>query len=195
MRTEGRLFVSINLCERTTPPMTLNDQIIAATQHWQEQLHAASQLSNGESLSMVTLEQAALALGQRVAQLALAEQLRQAGTGYTSASRPCDCGKKQRFQRYSEKTVRTLIGEVAFKRAYYRCPHCGTSACPLDQQLGQSQREISPGVERALALLSTHLPFPKAEQILTDVTAVRLSARQIETIAESLGAEAEQLQQ
>jgi Uncharacterised protein family (UPF0236) len=175
--------------------MTLTEQIIAVTQHWQEQLRTASQPSNGESLSMATLEQAALALGQRVAQLALTEQLRQAGTGYTSSSRLCDCGKKQRFQRYSEKTVRTLFGEVIYERAYYRCRHCGAGACPLDQQLGQSAREISPGVERALALLSAHLPFAKAEQMLAEVTAVRLSARQIETIAESLGAAAEQRQQ
>jgi hypothetical protein len=175
--------------------MTLIDQIIAATQHWQEQLRAKRNSSDNELLSMAALEQAALALGQRVAQLALAEPLRQAGTGYTASSRPCDCGRKQRFQRYSSKTMRTLIGEVAYERAYYRCRHCRASACPLDQQLGQSAREVSPGVERTLALLSAHLPFPKAEQVLAEVTAVRLSARQIETIAESLGAEAEHRQQ
>jgi hypothetical protein len=175
--------------------MTLIDEIITATQHWQERLRAASTSSGNARLSMATLEQAALALGQRLAQLALADQLRQAGTGYASSSRPCACGRKQRFQRYSPKTVRTLMGEVAYKRAYYRCRECGASACPLDQQLGQSGREVSPGVERALALLSAHLPFPKAEQMLAEVTAVRLSARQIETIAESLGAEAEQRQQ
>jgi hypothetical protein len=175
--------------------MILIDEIIAATQHWQEQLRAQANSSDGELLPISTLEQAALALGQRVAQLALASQLQQVGTGYDSSSRPCDCGRRQRFQRYSPKTVRTLIGEVTYERAYYRCPHCGSSACPLDQQLSQSEREVSPGVERALALMSAHLPFPKAEQILAEVTAVRLSARQVETIAESLGAAAEQRQQ
>jgi uncharacterized protein UPF0236 len=175
--------------------MTLTDQIIATTQHWQEQLRAQANPPDSPPLSMATLEQAALALGQRLAQLALADQLRQAGTGYTASSRPCDCRRKQRFHRYSKKTVRTLIGEVTYERAYYRCRHCGASACPLDLQLGQSEREVSPGVERALALLSAHLPFPKAELLLTEVTAVQLSARQIETIAERLGAEAEQRQQ
>src|SRR5436309_10239861 len=129
MRTEGRLFVSNHLCERTTPPMTLIEQIIAATHHWQEQLRAQANSSNGEPLSMATLEQAARALGQHVAQLALTAQLRQVGTGYDSSARPCACGRKQRFQRYSKKTVRTLIGEVTYERAYYRCPHCGNSAC------------------------------------------------------------------
>lgn len=175
--------------------MTLNDQIIAATQLWQEQLRAQFNSADHQPFSMATLEQAALAFAQRIAQLALADQLQQAGTGYSASSRPCECGRKQRFHRFSSKRLRTLFGEVTYERAYYRCRVCGASACPLDAQLGQSQREISPGVERALALLSAHLPFPKAEQVLAEVTAVRLSARQIETVAEALGAEAERRQQ
>jgi hypothetical protein len=175
--------------------MTLTDQIIAAVQLWQEQLRAQLNCADRQALSMATIEQAALALGQRVAQLAFTKQLQQVGTGYSSSSRSCDCGRKQRFLRYSEKTVRTLIGQVTYERAYYHCRQCGDGACPLDEQLGQSEREISPGVERALALLSAHLPFSKAEQVLAEVTAVRLSARQIETIAESLGTQAEQRQQ
>jgi len=175
--------------------MTLTDQIIAATQLWQEQLRAQFHPADQPPLSMAALEQAALALAQRIAQLALTDQLQQVGTGYSSSSQPCPCGKKQRFHRFSSKRLRTLIGEVTYRRAYYRCRACGTSACPLDEQLGQSPREITPGVERTLALLSAHLPFPKAEQVLAEVTAVRLTARQIETVAEALGAEAEQRQQ
>jgi hypothetical protein len=125
----------------------------------------------------------------------LADQLQHVGTGYVTSTRACDCGSKQRFQRYSSKTVRTLMGEVAYKRAYYHCLQCGVGTCPLDQQLGQSPRAVSPGVARALALLSAHLPFAKAAQVLAEVSAVELSARQIETIAESLGVEAEQRQQ
>jgi hypothetical protein len=174
--------------------MTLTEQIITAVEHWQEQLRAESKAATSDALSMATFEQAALALGQHLAQLALADQLQQVGTGYASATRACDCGSKQRFQRYSSKSVRTLIGQITYKRAYYRCPQCGVGTCPLDLQLGQSTRAVSPGVERALALLSAHLPFSKAEQVLAELSAVRLSARQIETIAESLGTEAEQRQ-
>src|ERR1051325_5267124 len=112
MRTEGRLFVSINLCERTTPPMTLTDQIIATVETWQKQLRPQLDAATQPPLSMATIEQAALALAQRLAQLALTDQLQKAGTGYTSSSRPCDCGRNQRFERYSPKTVRTLIGEI-----------------------------------------------------------------------------------
>jgi len=168
--------------------MALTEAIIATVATWQEQLRTQLDDDHPQGLSMVTIEQAALALGQRLAQLALTDQLQKAGTGYSASSLACGCGAKQRFGRYSPKTVRTLIGEVTYRRAYYHCRHCGKSAYPLDQSLGQSEREISPGVERALGLLSAHLPFPKAEQVLAEVTAVRLTARQIETIAESLGA-------
>jgi hypothetical protein len=175
--------------------MTLTDQIITSVETWQEQLRAQLDSAKLHALSMAVIEQAALALGQRIAQLAMTDQLRQAGTGYSASSRPCDCGRNQRFERYSPKTVRTLIGEVTYQRAYYRCRQCRRSACPLDQQLGQSSREIAPGVERALSLLSAHLPFSKVEQVLAEVSAVPMTARQIETIAESLGAAAEQRQQ
>jgi hypothetical protein len=46
-----------------------------------------------------------------------------------------------------------------------------------------------------VALLSAHLSFIEAERVLKQVTAVELSGRQIETVAESIGAEAEDLQQ
>ena len=175
--------------------MALTEEIIATVADWQEQLRAQLASAKPPTFSMALVEQAALALAQRLARVAMTDQLRQAGSGYTASSRPCPCGRHQRFERYSSRSVRTLIGEVTYRRAYYRCRHCGASACPLDEQLGQSQRDISPGVERALALLAAHLPFPKAEQVLSDITAVRLSARQIETIAESIGAAAERRQQ
>ena len=44
-----------------------------------------------------------------------------------------------------------------------------------------------------MALLSAHLSFTQAERVLSELTGVALSARQIETVAESIGAEAEQL--
>lgn len=192
MRVEGRLFVSNHICERTTPPMNLIEQIISTIEHWQKCLLTSS--PQDQSSSMAVMEQAAQSLGLRIAQLALSHILEQSGTGYDRSTRSCHCGGKQRFERFSERTVRTLIGLIAYKRAYYRCRWCGASCFPLDEQIHQSRREISPGVERAVALLSAHLSFVEAERVLSELTGVALSARQIETVAESIGAEAEQLQ-
>lgn len=174
--------------------MDLIDQIITTIEHWQKQLLTAFDNSPQQPRCMSAMEQAATALGQRVAQLALSNLIEQSGTGYDRSIRDCACGGKQRFQRYAARRVRTLIGEVTYSRAYYRCGCCGASCFPLDEQINQSQREISPAVARAVALLSSHLSFIEAERVLIEITGVKLSARQIETVAESTGAEAEHLQ-
>lgn len=169
--------------------MNLNDQIINTLQQWQEQIQ-----SGLERKSFATLEEASLVLGYRIAQLVLSHLLEEAGTGYDRSIRPCPCQGKQRFERMAAKTVRTLMGEVTYKRAYYRCRECGESSFPLDEQLGQSQREISPLVQRAVALIAARLSFSESEKVLNEITQVKLTSRQIETVAEEVGAEAERRQ-
>ena len=172
--------------------MNLNQEIINAVEQWQEHL---SHPSSDFTKSFAAIEEAALALGQRIAQLAVSHQIEQIGTGYSRSTRPCSCGAKQRFERYCEKTVRTLFGELTYKRAYYRCRRCRASCFPIDQLLQQSEREISPALERNLALLSAHLSFAESERVLKQIAGVEVSARQIENVAESIGSEAEQKQQ
>lgn len=173
--------------------MNLIEQIITAIEHWQK--HLLTSCEQDQPASMADMEQAAQALGKRIAQVALSHLLDQSGTGYNRCHLSCQCGGKQRFERLSQRTLRTLMGEVTYKRAYYRCRSCRASCFPLDEQIHQSQREISPGVERAVALLSAHLSFAEAERVLWELASVRLSGRQVEAVAESVGAEAELLQQ
>ena len=175
--------------------MPLIEQIISAIELWREQLRAAPEQLPQQADSLAAMELAAHALGQRIAQLALAHLLEHSGTGYEGATRPCPCGDKQRFQPYSTRTLRTLLGEVPYRRAYYRCPQCGAGAFPFDEQIRQSAREISPGIERVVARLSAHLSFREVECLVLELLGVKLSARQIETVSESIGAEAELLQQ
>jgi len=178
--------------------MTLIEQIVATLEQWKEQIggdpHEGSKQSDPITL-MAGMEEAAQALGRQVARLALSALLEDWGTGYEGSRRPCVCGAKQQFERYAERSLRTLIGEVAYTRAYYRCRTCGAGAFPLDEQIQQTSREISPGVERTVALLGAHLSFQETERVMLELTGVSLSARQIETVAESVGAKAEQLQQ
>lgn len=171
--------------------MNLIEQIITAIQLWQKHLLVTDE--QDQSASMADMEMSAQALGKRIAQLALSHLLEEIGTGYDRSTLCCPCGGKQRFERFSHRTLRTLMGEVTYKRAYYRCRSCGASCFPLDEQIKQSQREISPGVERAVALLSAHLSFAEAERVLWEVADVSLTGRQIETVAEGVGAEAESI--
>jgi len=173
--------------------MPLIDLIINTLSTWQKQLIQLTTTTDSSSLAL--LEQAALDLGKRVALLALEDQLKQLGTGYDSSSRPCICSQRQRFLRYSTRHLRSLCGPLSFRRAYYHCPHCGTGTAPMDARLGLSTRDITPGVERAATLLASHLPFAETEFVLQELTGVSLSGRQIETVAEAIGQQAEQLQQ
>ena len=175
--------------------MPLIDQIIATVSLWQKQLLDLQSAPTPETPRLARLEQAAGELGKRIAQLALEDQLQQLGSGYSASSLPCPCGQRQRFLRHATRQVRSLCGTLRLRRAYYRCQHCGHSRLPLDEQLGLSEREISPGVERAASLLAAHLPFAETEFVLAEITGVSLSGRQIETVAESLGQQAHQQQQ
>lgn len=171
--------------------MNLSQEIINSVEQWHEQVSNQPD----QTKSLAAIEQAAKALGQRLAHLALSHLLDQLGTGYDRSTRPCKCGGRMRFERYCEKEIRTLVGEVTLKRAYYRCRSCRASSFPLDELLGQTQREVSPALARSLALLSAHLSFSESERVLEEILGVKLSARQIENIAESIGEEAEIRQQ
>jgi len=173
--------------------MPLIDLIINTVSTWQKQLLQLPTTKDAASLAL--LEQAALDLAKRIALLALDDQLQQLGSGYDSSSRPCSCGQQQRFVRYSTRRLRSLCGPLSLRRAYYHCSHCHTGCAPLDAQVGLSARDITPGVERAASLLAAHLPFAETEFVLHELTGVCLSGRQIETVAEAVGAQAEVAQQ
>jgi hypothetical protein len=115
-----------------------------------------------------------------------------AGKGYEGSELACSCKQGQlRYQRDSKRGLRTLAGPISYSRAYYYCRMCGASRCPKDEQLGQSKRDISAGVERCIAVLSAHLSFATAAKVLQEVGCVSISSRQVETVAEAIGDEAE----
>lgn len=177
--------------EQNTQPleMSLVNKIVAAVQAWQQQVPAAASLAEWEC--------AAQQLAQRLAQMALREQLaaRQAATP-TDKSLPCPCGRRQHLQRQQTRTLRTLVGTVRYVRPYYYCPACGRGRAPLDEALGQDGRDVTAGVVRLVAEFSVHVSFSTAATLLEKANpVVALSARQVETIAEAVGAQAASVQQ
>jgi Uncharacterised protein family (UPF0236) len=161
---------------------------------WQQSVQSEPEKAVPRSLA--ASESLARELGRRLAQVALATVLAESGKGYVGTQLPCACGGRLRYQRDAPRTVRTVVGEVEYVRAYYYCRDCGASRCPKDEELGQGERAISPGVERMVALLGAHLSFATSAQVLTEVGGLALSDRQVETVAEAVGARAEtQMQQ
>jgi len=172
--------------------MPLVEEIIQAVEAWQQQVAAFAAQEPEASRQLRTSEEEARQLGQRVAQLALQSLLSVGGKGYHGTWLICGCGGRLKYQRDAVRKVRSLVGEVSYRRAYYYCRDCGVSRVPKDEEIGQGAREISAGVERVVGLVSAHLSFETSAEVLREVGGVELSGRQCETVAEGVGAEAEQ---
>ena len=172
--------------------MPLLEEISQAVQAWQQQVAEFAAQDPQRSRQLSTSEGLAQQRGQRVAHLALSSLLTEGGKGYHGTQLICGGGGRWRYQRDAARRVRTLVGEVRYQRAYYYCRACGASRAPKDEALGQGAREISAGVERVVGLVSAPLPFETGAGIWREVGGVELSGGQVETVAEAIGAEAEQ---
>ncbi len=83
----------------------------------------------------------------------------------------------------------TVNGEVAFARAYYRCPHCTTACFPYDDSAGLDGR-YSPAVRPLIALAGTLAPFRTgANDILERFAGLDVSASSCRRVTEAAGRE------
>jgi len=91
-------------------------------------------------------------------------------------------------QGYREKRVISLLGEGTFKRKYCECENCGAHFTPMDEALGISGTAFKPGVRRAAARLAAADAFEGASVTLREIGGVDVCAKDVERIAESIGA-------
>ncbi len=50
-----------------------------------------------------------------------------------------ECGNLANYVSKRAGFIRTKFGLIRYNRAYYICPHCHQSTCPLDERLNPSQ--------------------------------------------------------
>ncbi len=101
------------------------------------------------------------------------------GTGRAGAPKRCKCGGKMRDKGDRRRTIMTLLGDVKFSRAYYRCKGCGRSLMPLDRKLGIGRDSLSGGVKRALSLMGSQVPFKRAALVLKDLAGIHISVSSV----------------
>lgn len=136
------------------------------------------------------LGEAEAVLRERMLQLgaqALELHLGRVKLGYQGACRPCSCGGVQRFLQHRPKTIATLLGSVEIRRAYYRCPACGSSSLPYDEAVGLGEGAVSPGLGKAATLVGIHEPFERASKMLYELTGQRLCERTVERLTHRVG--------
>ena len=78
---------------------------------------------------------------------------------------------------------------MTLTRAYYHCAACTSGVFPRDRALGIVDASLSPAVTRMTGLVGAMVSFEEGRELLGDLAGVRMTTKQVERVAEALGAE------
>jgi hypothetical protein len=135
------------------------------------------------------VEMAARRQALRLAARALEQRLNADTSDQGGSPLPCPCGGSAHYQGRHEKTFESALGPLRLQRAYYHCPRCQSGFCPRDQALGREGSSLTPGVLGMTASAATRMSFEESSGLLHALAGVEVSAKQVERVAEALGAE------
>ena len=107
----------------------------------------------------------------------------------SSSVLPCSCGKEARPAGTRSKDFLSVLGPVTLTRRYYLCLSCHTGFFPKDLTLGIDGASVTPGVLRMVGIVGAELSFEKGGAFLKDLAGLSVSPKQVERVAEALGAE------
>lgn len=104
---------------------------------------------------------------------------------------PCSQGHQYEFIEYRDKRLHTVLGPVTVRRAYYYDRQCGRGYCPKDKVLDIVGTSYSCGVRRMMSRVGALRPFGLGQQDLYELAAIRVSAKEVERISETVGMQVE----
>ena len=125
----------------------------------------------------------------RLAARALEQRLNADTSDHAGAELPCACGGSAQYHGRHEKTFASALGFLRLERAYYHCARCQRGFCPRDRSLGLTLASLTPGVLRMTASAAALVSFQESSGLLRELAGVEVSAKQVERVAEALGAE------
>ena len=147
---------------------------------------AAEQMSTEGSLS--GKEQIAAMASREIGRVMLQESVRGSSRGYEGPRRACPgCGGQQRYVEDRARQVKTLLGAVKWKRAYYRCDECGAVHYGGDKTLGIDRSGYSGLLQRYVAEACSMAPFRDGLRLLGELTGAQVSLRAAEEIVRRQG--------
>ena len=127
----------------------------------------------------------------KIAARAIEHRLNQDHSDHAGPVVACSCGTEARYAGRHAKTIKTALGEITLRRAYYHCASCESGWFPRDGTLGIADSSISPAVTRMIGLAGAMVSFKESSELLGELAGVSVDAKQIERTAESLGREIE----
>ena len=135
-----------------------------------------------------TLRAAVLAAGA----VALEQLLDGIGSGDQSEPVACpSCGRRMVSQGRRSKTVLTILGAVQYRRTRLECPSCRRALYPGDELLDIDGTTRSPGLRRMMARAGSKNTFKEGRDDLKVYAGLRVSAKDVERVAEAVGADME----
>lgn len=127
----------------------------------------------------------------RIAACAIEQRLNQDASDHAGPTLVCSCGREARYAGRHPKTIKTALGQITLRRAYYHCVGCDSGCFPRDRILGIADSSVSPAVTRMIGLVGAMVSFKESSELLGELAGVRVDSKQIERTAESLGREIE----
>ena len=138
---------------------------------------------------LADIEQVTRRLLQEVGRQTVAAVVHAEEGRYPEAAWPCPhCGSTMSYIRQRTAQLRTLLGRLEVRRAYYLCSACHAGCYPLDRRLGLRPNAISAEVERLAAMTGVQLPFEKGRDLFESLTLVSLSDQTVDKATQTYGA-------
>lgn len=137
------------------------------------------------------LRKAILAVGAKL----LEEMIDGLGSGRQEKPITCSCGIRMRSSGRKKKRIKTLLGDITFKRSIFVCPACGKSRVPADELLDVVKTGFSPGIRKLMARAGQRDTFKESRDDLKVFAEIIVSAKDVERVAEGTGQEVEEWQQ
>ena len=126
---------------------------------------------------------------------ALASLLEGVGCGRRDEAIICDCGARMESHGLKSKPLLTILGPVDYKRSLFQCPCCNQTRYPGDEQLDVVDTTRSPGTRRMMARAGSRSTFKQGRDDLRIYAGIELSAKDLERVAEGVGADMERWSQ
>lgn len=113
------------------------------------------------------------------------------GGGYRGKTITCWQGYQYEFIDYRNKELLTVLCPVAVKRAYYYDRKCHVGFCPKDRDQDIDGTSHSCGVRRMMSKIGAYQPFGLGHQDLYELADIRVNAKAVERVSQTVGAQVE----
>jgi hypothetical protein len=159
------------------------------------QMTAKLLLSNQSPHSLSEMERGIREMLLKLGQFLLSSWLVMHDSSYPAEVIPCSCGGQADYQFKRDGVLKTLVGRITYRRAYYVCATCHTGQYPLDDKLGLRPGEISAELESLAAMTGAQLPFGQGSELFAALSLISISDQSMAKATRAMGEEVETQEQ